>query len=83
MKSNNYNINDIVYYYDENKNQAIKVLIKAIAIQPDATIIYNWVLREEKLYSDRNDCIYHAIHRLKKDLSDKIENLQRGLNNNG
>ena len=78
---NNFNIGDTFYYYDERNNKIKKETVKAIALQPDNNIIINWVYKEN-VFKSKEQCLTAAISKLQANCDSKIENLQKGVEDN-
>lgn len=78
---NTFNINDIVYYYDDKTISIKKKRIVSIQLQPDGAIVYNYTIRDEKLFETYEDAMNYAIKRLKDSLNATIEDLKKGANN--
>ncbi len=79
----NFNIGDKFYFYDEKNNMIQEETVKAIALQPDNNIIINWIYNYKNVYKSKEKCLNAAISKVQANCALIIENLQKGVNNNG
>lgn len=84
--TNLYNLNDIVFYYDEDNNRIIEVQIYTIVYEERISnkdnlswdIRYNSAYLEEELFSKYEDCFKYAREKIYQSLDKLLKDLKEG-----
>lgn len=75
---NKFNINDVVYYYDDAYNVITSKRIASIKLLPDSSIIYNEKYDSTIIFATYEDAYNFAVEYLKNRLNNKIAQLKKG-----